>query len=357
MANQRLQYFDVLKGIAIFMVVMGHVITMCIRDIDRTPLFKFISEIHMPLFFFISGWFTCRTNGDGSLKQPDLMRRVNQLLVPMLVVSTLWVFYFPHTGLESPLKSTFSGLWLNEWKNGYWFPIVLMEIFILYRIILPRLGSKHSMSHDVSIIAAVWIGLFLLTYFFQYTDAGQLLSFYLLASYWPAFMTGWLASRYRDGFERLITNGTANTVAIVAGGFLIYYIGWWWEFPGAQYVGNDELHLIVARPLFHICLAIVAVAVFKPAVTVSLQRNPQSRWIRLWSYLGVKSLGIYLLHYFFLFPMGALRPLARDFNLGFAPMLLVATVMSAVIVIVVLGVIRLLSISPILSRLLTGSEK
>ena len=41
---------DLLKGIAIFMVVMGHVLTMCIRGIDSAALFKIIGEVHMPLF-------------------------------------------------------------------------------------------------------------------------------------------------------------------------------------------------------------------------------------------------------------------------------------------------------------------
>ena len=40
--KQRLVYFDILKGMAIFMVVMGHVLTMCVREIDRAALFKFL---------------------------------------------------------------------------------------------------------------------------------------------------------------------------------------------------------------------------------------------------------------------------------------------------------------------------
>ena len=31
----RLKYFDMMKGLAIFLVVMGHVLTMCVREIDR----------------------------------------------------------------------------------------------------------------------------------------------------------------------------------------------------------------------------------------------------------------------------------------------------------------------------------
>ena len=43
-ANHRIEYFDLLKGIAIFLVVMGHVLTMCIRKNDAAFLFKLIAE-------------------------------------------------------------------------------------------------------------------------------------------------------------------------------------------------------------------------------------------------------------------------------------------------------------------------
>ena len=56
--KQRIEYFDLLKGIAIFLVVMGHALTMCIRGIDAAFLFKLIGQVHMPIFFFISGFLT-----------------------------------------------------------------------------------------------------------------------------------------------------------------------------------------------------------------------------------------------------------------------------------------------------------
>ena len=51
----RMHYMDLLKGIAIFMVVMGHVLTVCIRGIDAATSFSIIGEVHVPIFFFISG--------------------------------------------------------------------------------------------------------------------------------------------------------------------------------------------------------------------------------------------------------------------------------------------------------------
>ena len=133
----RLHYFDMLKGIAIFMVVMGHVLTMCVREIDRAAIFKFIGEVHMPLFFFISGWMAMRLGEGGNVATPSLLPRAKRLLLPMLGASTLWLYYFPLSGLESPLVSTWEGLWSNEWKNGYWFTLVLFEIFAVYAAITP----------------------------------------------------------------------------------------------------------------------------------------------------------------------------------------------------------------------------
>ena len=61
--KQRIEYFDVLKGIAIFMVVMGHVITYGVCQIDGSLVFRIIGSVHMPLFFFISGYFTIVRKG------------------------------------------------------------------------------------------------------------------------------------------------------------------------------------------------------------------------------------------------------------------------------------------------------
>ena len=87
----RLYHFDIIKGVAIFLVIMGHVLTMCVRSIDRATVFKIIGQIHMPLFFFISGWFAYREDARGLPVLPKLRGRALQLLVPMVVVSSLWI--------------------------------------------------------------------------------------------------------------------------------------------------------------------------------------------------------------------------------------------------------------------------
>ena len=61
---------DVLKGFAIFLVVLGHsIIEYPVNLHDIAPcnwLFNFVSSVHMPLFFFLSGFVFKYRGGYGS---------------------------------------------------------------------------------------------------------------------------------------------------------------------------------------------------------------------------------------------------------------------------------------------------
>ena len=93
--KRRIPYFDLIKGVAIFMVVMGHALTMCIRGIDSAFVFKLIAQVHMPLFFFVSGYFTFKATNAGGWAAPNLKKRFLQLMVPFVTMSALWTLYFP----------------------------------------------------------------------------------------------------------------------------------------------------------------------------------------------------------------------------------------------------------------------
>ena len=53
------QNIDILKGVAIFLVVFGHCIQYCSQgyfDFFENKVFIFIYTFHMPLFMLISGY-------------------------------------------------------------------------------------------------------------------------------------------------------------------------------------------------------------------------------------------------------------------------------------------------------------
>lgn len=354
-AAPRLHYFDMLKGIAIFMVVMGHVLTMCVREIDRAAIFKFIGEIHMPLFFFISGWFTFRHSGDGRLRLPSLGQRALQLLVPMVVVSTLWMFYFPHSGLKSPLDMSFSGLWGNEWKNGYWFTGVLFQIILVYCAVASFIfRPDRRVWSQIALVVALWT----LVLAVVAVSPGEFLgwsSFRLTAMFTPVFMAGALARCHSHSFGRFVSSGTSVTVALIVGAVLLYFICWPWEFTSLTEAFPQSVD--IARTLFHIALAIVAISVVRPwsERAFSPGSTSFSRSVAgLWTLLGQRSLSIYLLHYFFLFPLAPCREALMALGLGFTPLLVFSATVAAAIVAVTLGADAVIRRSPLLALLLTG---
>ena len=71
-------------------------------------------------------------------------------------------------------------------------------------------------------------------------------------------------------------------------------------------------------------------------------------------YLGQKSLEIYLLHFFFLFPLTALQEPMRAMGLGFVPLAAVSVFVACLIIAASLLANVVLSLSPVLASLLTG---
>ena len=76
---QRLQHIDFMKGVAIFLVVLGHVYQFSLNNCGT--MFKFIYLFHMPFFFMLSGYFAYRTN----LTLYHFKKKTVRLLVPFLV--------------------------------------------------------------------------------------------------------------------------------------------------------------------------------------------------------------------------------------------------------------------------------
>lgn len=135
--TKRILAFDLLKGVGILLVILGHIE---IPHSLKTVIYSF----HMPLFFFVSGCFFKSV----SIKT-FLCKKWNQLLVPWLFFATvLFIFLFvlsfyeTHiflTALWQPINSVWDGLCGNE--NSFvlyrtiWFLICLFEVSLLYFVI------------------------------------------------------------------------------------------------------------------------------------------------------------------------------------------------------------------------------
>ncbi|MBS6411217.1 MAG: acyltransferase family protein, partial [Tannerella sp.] len=117
---------DIAKGIAILLVVLGHL---------QNPINKYIYAFHMPLFFFLSGMFV----KEMSLKD-TICQNGYRLLLP-------FIFYYLYAVLMKigrlflSGKFTIESLWFTNIDSVFynigpiWFLLSLFYIFVLWSLL------------------------------------------------------------------------------------------------------------------------------------------------------------------------------------------------------------------------------
>ena len=85
--SYRIEYIDMLKGVAIICVVMGHVVEKGM-NLTQTPFNAFYWSFHMPLFMFLSGIFSMKEfcNNNFAECRVFLKKKLLRIMMPFFVV-------------------------------------------------------------------------------------------------------------------------------------------------------------------------------------------------------------------------------------------------------------------------------
>lgn len=130
MERNRNQYVDVLRGIAICLVILGHTQQMlCKGDFWGNPLFKGIYMCHMPLFIFISGIFF-----KDSLFKGDFHSYFKKQNIRLLLPNTSWwmIFSILTLGADWIQQKEFDAtFFLSSYTIILWFLPVLYFINVI----------------------------------------------------------------------------------------------------------------------------------------------------------------------------------------------------------------------------------
>ena len=87
----RIYELDYIRGIAMLMVVMGHVLLFSLK-IEHTALIGIIGICEMPLFFVVSGYLTHKEREENFKRMLSrLLIRSRTLLIPLVVLSRIVV--------------------------------------------------------------------------------------------------------------------------------------------------------------------------------------------------------------------------------------------------------------------------
>ena len=95
MGRERLRSLDIAKGIAIILVVIGHSIPDAgtkkgISSESLALLHSFIYSFHMPLFFWISGYFV-NTLSTVQSRKAQIWKKFQRLMVPYIFVGLTYM--------------------------------------------------------------------------------------------------------------------------------------------------------------------------------------------------------------------------------------------------------------------------
>lgn len=289
---------DVLKCLAIFLVVIGHCIQRSyVAMVASTeafygdPFFKFIYGFHMPLFMAISGFFFYYTIHKYAFKNV-VKSRFLKIIVPIVSWHIIWMIMdgFSNQGNGYTVLTFVAGF-----LKHYWF---LWAIFYCSMIVL--LVENFGERRRYLVYALIIVLSVLLPNFFNVERYAYLFPFYLV---------GYLYCERCRNFEAKHT----CLMMFMGGGIFLYFIALgYYDYDDYIYttgscvikdksLSMEQLYI----DLFRILVGILGVvSIYGLSLTSKLIKIPN--WI---TKIGSKTLGIYIIHMFF-------TPIISELSIG-----------------------------------------
>ena len=329
MEKKRWEYLDAMRGLAILLVVAGHLMIRLGISGYNNILWNIIISVHLPVFFFLSGYL-----GGKALNLKSLGGKCTQLILPGFLFFVLFSLSFGGNPM-SFLKYGF---------QEYWFTFVLFEMFLIY-FICDKIFQRYR--H----IAMIGLSLAGIAYLSISSLRGGRLDILLclenLAKYFQFFTLGMLCKEYSGKVLEWLRKDW------VKGGLLIGYVASLW----LCFNGNFEQQYSFVYKLNHdlVLRYIGVLAIFSFFVHKADFFQGGNVLGKSLTFVGKRTLDIYMIHYFLL-PTGILLPECLRSNTMWYVQLLILLFSSIAVIVGCLVISELIRMSPSLSNLLLGTR-
>ena len=144
MSTKRLDYLDMVKGVGIFFVVLGHI------EYISNPLRVWISSFHMPLFFIVSGLLMSIKNEASKDFHTSVIKKFKGIIIPYLWFSLAYfiidignVTIIKNIDVHTFIVDTVSSLTFYG-MSVLWFLPALFLAGVGFLFIQKRLGDKKT---------------------------------------------------------------------------------------------------------------------------------------------------------------------------------------------------------------------
>lgn len=336
---------DFIKGFAMFLVVVGHSFFFSFGEYTSALTFKFLDSFQMPLFVAISGFLTGLKPLRFSLVKGIhyISSKAQRLLLPLILLPILYAIVL-NPDMTDAYYFYVNCLLTSIMHGGYWFTLVLFEIFVFYLIfsaIQPLVNRKNNIILDLISFTIVYGLEYLCT--MQLQELGDIyfttLSLGKLKSLFPFFFIGFFVARY-SFLKKLLYNDIF--FAVIA---LVYVFTYAVVLKGAFDPGRFVIAILA---MITVCNIIVRMAA-----------NKDGKVLRALQLIGKQSLPIYLIHYFFLpaLPMiGAFLTTIPDPSRLFLTETILAAINASIVITVTLFTIKIIRTDKYLAFLCFGDR-
>lgn len=275
----RLAYFDNVKFILIFLVVLGH-LAECFYATSHSckALFNFIYAFHMPLFIFISGYFSKKVlNSKNGFNFSRVLNMFLLCFLSLFIVRILDVIV-----LNEPFNYDFLSFSSASW---YLYSLAIWNLSI---IIISKFKSKYVLIF--SIILSLYVG-----YIVSVKDlfiASRVITFY------PFFLLGYYISK--ENLDKLINKKYfIPSLIIVILLFAFFYFFPEFSFLRRLFTGRNSYRSIlkdfylygaILRLLYYLTVPVIMIAII----------NIVPKCKTFFTNYGARTLQIYILQMFFM---------------------------------------------------------
>ena len=323
--KERLIWVDTLRGFLILLVVLGH--SLQYGDFEHRLSWRLIYSFHMAAFFVISG-FVCYKN---SIEFVTILKRAKVLMLPFItwtLIVTLFVddliLYFKDVLIHPDI--------------GFWFLYILFIINVLFFAIDKIV--KWSRLSQVILIGGCVILLAVLMALFNWRSFG----FQFVAYYFFYYSLGYYLRKYKIRINYLF--------AVFCILFWFICSCFWFKHEPPIFLKNiSYLSDSIITSLYSYMVALLAI-IGLLGMGQHFQLSENSIVVRLLSYLGKVSLGIYVIH---IVLAKWLRPLYEQLEIDFLSIEFIIFDFSVKLVLSILA-IELIKRNHWMSLLLLGKD-
>lgn len=252
-AKSRITYIDILRGLAIILVVIGHIpYTFFNADVH-----KIIYSFHMPLFFFVSGLTMALSDYKKTTLGPLLKKRFCRVYLPFLLWAVLLAL--PSITLQTIpqiLYGTHESI-REVSLSSLWFLPVLFLSTVALDCVLYRLKNKTKLLYFVvPLLLLLTFAIHRCTFF---TNNDVIFGLDIVPMALLFILLGYLFQKNKDSLSLKVPS-IVLLLFVLCFGFAVYYFG---MHNGVSYVlmaegryGNIILFLLSAMCGIACCLLI-----------------------------------------------------------------------------------------------------